>query len=190
MKVHWTRTQLAYNEEQEVRLCPHDEIARPWVLSPSVVHQKRVLWEPGPSIRECCIKRAEGLAIAAWWWEAELRFQELLTQGLPDAHTTQVLQWQARDIMLLLEEMVPRPTKGKLQQYIYYREDLGLTRTVPTPPAIKQLGLEWPCTKEDLDKRWRKLAQTTHPDRGGNPQEFTAYTQAYLVAKKAFESHP
>ncbi len=189
MHVHWKRLQLKTNQ-QEVLLCPHDEIKQPWTISPTVIHAKKRLWEPGPSVRECCIARGKGLAISAWWWEVEQRFNELMTHGLPDAHVTQVLRWQIDVIEELLEEAVPKPSAVERQRYIWYRDDLGLVREVTEPPGFRQLGLSWPCTKETLDKRWRQLAQTTHPDKGGSVQEFNAYTQAYRAAKSVFESHP
>jgi hypothetical protein len=189
MNVHWKRLQLKTNH-QEVVLCPHDEIKQPWTLSPTVVHQKKNLWKPGPPIRECCIARGKGLAIAAWWWEVEQRFNELLTVGLPDAQVTQVLRWQVDVIEQLLEETVPKPSKTQRQRYIWYREDLNLVREVPDPPGFRQLGLSWPCTKEDLEKRWRELAHTTHPDKGGSAQEFHTVSQAYRTAKSVFESRP
>lgn len=188
MHVRWRRQQLRTNY-QEVVLCPHEEVARPWVVSPTVVHEGRALWQPGGPIRECCITQGKGLALAAWWWEVEQRTKELLTAGLADAHVTEVLRWQVDAIEELLEEVVPKPTKLERQRYIWYREDLGLERKMKDPPGFKKLGLVWPCTREVLDVRWKEVAKATHPDRGGSPAEFHAFMTAYNLAKKAFEKH-
>jgi hypothetical protein len=186
MKVAWTRHQLRTNY-QEVVLCPHD-VARPWVKAPVILHRGRRLWQPGGSIRECCIARGKGLAIAAWWWEVEQRFKDLLTVGLPDAHVTEVLRWQLDVIEEELEEVVPKPTQSERQHYIWYREDLGLERKLKDPPGFKDLGLKWPCTRAELDARWRELVRINHPDRKkGDPTDFLNMSRAYKTAKAAFE---
>lgn len=188
MHLRWRRQQLRTNH-QKVILCPHEEIQRPWTLAPSLVHQGKTVWSPGPSIRECCISRGKGLAIAAWWWEVEQRYAEVRAGTLGE-RLTRILQWQLDSIESLLEETVPKPSAVQRQRYIEYREDLGLVRVALDPPGFRQLGLSWPCTKEKLDKRWRELAQATHPDKGGNAQDFHTYTQAYRTAKNAFEGRP
>ncbi len=188
MHVLWKRLQLKTNH-QEVIVCPHEE-KRPWTISPTVVHQKKALWKPGPAVRECCIARGKGLALAAWWWEVEQRFNELLTVGLPDEHVTQVLRWQVDAVEELLEETVPKPSAIERQRYIWYREDLGLTREIKNPPGFKQLGLKWPCTKEALESRWKELALKNHPDKGGRSIDFFTFHQAYKAAKGVFEKQP
>ena len=41
-----------------------------------------------------------------------------------------------------------------------------------TPGCIRSLGLEMPCSEEDIKKAYRTLAETMHPDRGGDRQKF------------------
>ena len=41
-----------------------------------------------------------------------------------------------------------------------------------TPGCIRSLGLEMPCQEEDIKRAYRRLAETMHPDRGGDRQEF------------------
>jgi hypothetical protein len=112
----------------------------------------------------------------------------LLTVGLPDAHVTEVLRWQLDVIEEELEEVVPKPTQSERQHYIWYREDLGLERKLKDPPGFKDLGLKWPCTRAELDARWRELVRTNHPDRKkGDPTDFLNMSRAYKTAKAAFE---
>lgn len=189
MHIRWSRQQLRKNKQTEV-VCPHEHIQRPWTTSPVIVHQGKALWRPGPSIRECCITRGKGIAIAAWWWEVEQRFEELQRVGLPDPDVTESLRSQLDLIEEMLEETVPKPSRTERQRYIWYREDLGLTRQQSKldPPGFKQLGLAWPCTREELDKRWKLLARQAHPDfNNGNADEFKMLSQAYRSAKAAFE---
>lgn len=190
MYVRWYRQQLRSNRQTEEILCPHDHIKQPWVTSPAVVHREgqktRTLWRPGPAIRECCISRGKGLAIAAWWWEVEQRFRDLRIVGVPNHEDADVLLWQLDVIEEELEKTVPKPSKGDLQRYVWYREDLGLVRKQEIP-GLRELGLVWPCTREDVDKRMRELARTSHPDRGGKAEDFAVYSVAYQAAKDAFD---
>lgn len=187
MDLRWRRQRLR-NTHQEVLLCTHEE-ARPRIIAPYLVHRRKTIWEPGPSIRECCILKGRGLAIAAWWWEVEQRYAEI-EAGYPGDPLSQVLYWQLGDIEKLLEDGVPKPSAAERQQYIWYREDLGLVREAKDPPGFRQLGLSWPCAPEALEKRFRELARTSHPDRGGNAQQFSVYAEAYRTAKLAFERRP
>lgn len=43
-----------------------------------------------------------------------------------------------------------------------------------TPNSVRSLGLQMPCSESDVKKAYRKLAETMHPDRGGDRQEFLA----------------
>lgn len=49
-----------------------------------------------------------------------------------------------------------------------------------TPGCIRSLGLEMPCREEDIKRAYRQLAETMHPDRGGDRQEF-------LLLQRQFE---
>ena len=49
-----------------------------------------------------------------------------------------------------------------------------------TPGSIRALGLELPCTEEDIKRKYRQLAETLHPDRGGDRQKF-------MLLQKQFE---
>ena len=41
-----------------------------------------------------------------------------------------------------------------------------------TPPCLVALGLELPCSESDIKRAYRRLAETLHPDRGGDRQQF------------------
>lgn len=41
-----------------------------------------------------------------------------------------------------------------------------------TPGSLRSLGLDMPCSEDEVKRAYRKLAETMHPDRGGDRQEF------------------
>jgi len=45
--------------------------------------------------------------------------------------------------------------------------------------AFRLLGIEAPCTLEDIKAAYRRKALAVHPDRGGNPDDFRAVEDAY-----------
>lgn len=190
MYIVWPRRQLITNIQRSELVCPHLEIARPWTIRPILKHKEggkiSTIWRPGPSIRECCVNRKTGLALAAWWWDAKRRFQELYLVGLEDGDVTEALVEQLPDIEDFLEERIPKPTVKDWDRYERYRESLNLSTSI-TPECFIKLGLEWPCSEAEVDKKWKSLASLHHPDRGGNPQTFHRYNKAYLQAKKAFQ---
>lgn len=49
-----------------------------------------------------------------------------------------------------------------------------------TPGCIRSLGLDLPCTEQDVKRAYRHLAEKMHPDRGGDRQKF-------LLLQKQFE---
>ncbi len=196
MYIRWKRRQLKSNRQVGEFLCPHFGVIKPWILAPVLVHKwpdgrTTSIWTPGPSIRECCIRENNEIAIAAWWWEAKNRFLELTTVGLNDAETTQALIEQLDIIEEIIMERIPKPSQAAWGRYEKYREDLSLTRRRVRPPAyLKQLGLPWPFTKEDLSKRWREIALASHPDKGGSTEVFRKYVTAYKAARASLEKRP
>ncbi len=50
--------------------------------------------------------------------------------------------------------------------------------------ALAQLGLSDPVSAEDIRRRYRELAMTHHPDRGGDAQCFQRLQQAMAVLRK------
>ena len=45
--------------------------------------------------------------------------------------------------------------------------------------AHRTLGLECPCTKEQLKVAYRRMALETHPDKGGTDSAFVAVHEAH-----------
>ncbi len=41
-----------------------------------------------------------------------------------------------------------------------------------TPRCVAALGLEWPCTEEELKEAYRHKVKALHPDRGGDERRF------------------
>jgi len=41
-----------------------------------------------------------------------------------------------------------------------------------TPRCVAALGLEWPCTEEELKEAYRRKVKALHPDRGGDQRRF------------------
>ncbi len=192
MHVQWNRRQLRSNRQLREVLCPHDEVDRPWLTAPVLIHYEAgrflPIWYPGPTIRECCLADAKhsGFALAAWWWEVDQRFSDLKLTGLADQDVADQLVRQLPTIGNLLRERVPRPSEAHRQIYLEYREEAGLTqrrlKRAYVPLCFERLGLSWPCTKEDLLRRWQELAKKHHPDRGGVVEAFTSYNLAYREA--------
>lgn len=197
MRIRWSRKQLRSNRQAGELLCPHTSVKRPWIISPSLIEEVDgrtfSIWSPGPSIRECCVRRGKGLAIAAWWWEVGNRFEDLKEIGLPDKeHTeyTEAILDQRTQIEENLAYKVPSTTPEAIQRYIWYREDIGLTerrQKERIPHGLKILGLQWPCTKDDVLARWKELALQVHPDHGGDRASFQKYFAAYSSVRRHFD---
>jgi hypothetical protein len=47
-----------------------------------------------------------------------------------------------------------------------------------TPWFFRELGLTWPCTKEDVKVAWRRGVKLHHPDQGGSNAAFIAFKNA------------
>lgn len=50
---------------------------------------------------------------------------------------------------------------------------------------LMRLGLGWPFTADDLKRAYRRKALETHPDRGGNAEDFHAVRKAYEALSDA-----
>lgn len=56
------------------------------------------------------------------------------------------------------------------------------TIRAPAPPCFVELGLNYPCTAEDVENSFHRLVRTAHPDRGGNIEKFIQLRAAYMEA--------
>lgn len=68
--------------------------------------------------------------------------------------------------------------------------DTGKLVDVATENAFKKLGVSRTATPEQIKAAYRKLAHETHPDRGGNANDFVEINAAYQVAKAAPAERP
>ena len=41
-----------------------------------------------------------------------------------------------------------------------------------TPASLRSMGLEMPCSEQEVKRAYRVLAERLHPDRGGDRQKF------------------
>ncbi|MFM9105363.1 MAG: DnaJ domain-containing protein, partial [Chloroflexota bacterium] len=59
------------------------------------------------------------------------------------------------------------------------------------PDPLIALGLELPCTEKDVNRAYRRLAKTFHPDGGGDAAGFrelhAAYEAATVIVKASSE---
>jgi hypothetical protein len=51
-----------------------------------------------------------------------------------------------------------------------------------TPWFLRELGLAWPYTEEDVKVAWRRGVKLHHPDQGGSDAAFIAFKSAYDAA--------
>ena len=53
-----------------------------------------------------------------------------------------------------------------------------------TPSCLRSLGLQLPCSVEDVKRAYRKHAEAMHPDRGGDRQRFLALQRHFEEAMR------
>lgn len=190
MHVRWKKKRLSTNRQNGEVLCPHNRIKRPVTITPAVmVYQKghyRTVWRPGPSIRLCCLNKFNTLAFAAWWKEVDTRFKFLAMEGCNDPLLAQNLLAQQEDIVRILADKIPYPSYHSRRAYEKVSARYQTRKRMPI--SFKILGLNWPCSSDALRDCWRELAQKHHPDKGGDPQEFIHFKQAYEDAKRILET--
>jgi hypothetical protein len=58
-----------------------------------------------------------------------------------------------------------------------------------TPGCIRSLGLELPCTEAEVKQAYRRLAETLHPDRGGDRQRFLLLQGEFEAAIEFVRDH-
>lgn len=68
-----------------------------------------------------------------------------------------------------------------VQQYVWQPPYWSLLQR---PTCLQALGLELPCTEEDVLASYRELAKTMHPDRGGDLQQFLRLQKHFEQAMK------
>lgn len=78
--------------------------------------------------------------------------------------------------MAVIEGQLPYEIFSALAFSGKSREDLA------TPDCIRSLGLELPCSIEDVKRAFREKAKTLHPDHGGDIRDFVKLRTAYSDA--------
>jgi hypothetical protein len=79
---------------------------------------------------------------------------------------------------------------GRADLTFYGSEEAGI-RDVEEALTAKYawcavLGVRFPCSVDDIKAAYRRLALSSHPDRGGGPAEFQSAEQAYRAALAYF----
>lgn len=92
-----------------------------------------------------------------------------------------------------VEEMIrlwimPGPQRRSyIQQQESWRQPLDMFMQTPQRlQALDVLGLVPPCSEMQVRQAYRRLAQRSHPDKGGDPENFMRLQSAYLTALQAF----
>lgn len=57
------------------------------------------------------------------------------------------------------------------------------------PPGLRALGLSMPCSEQDVKRAYRQLAETMHPDRGGDRQRFLRLQEHFEEAMNFVRSY-
>ncbi len=65
-----------------------------------------------------------------------------------------------------------RALRGALGRITHVFPGLPMWARYQTPGCLRSLGLELPCSEEDVKTAYRNLAETHHPDRGGDRRIF------------------
>ena len=82
-----------------------------------------------------------------------------------------------------------RALKGALVRVAYYFPSLPEWARYETPGCLRSMGLEWPCTEEQVKSAYLALAKEHHPDRGGDPREFHALQKKFELAMSFVREH-
>lgn len=64
----------------------------------------------------------------------------------------------------------------------HYRVELPAWVRRDTPRCIQALGLQLPCTADDVLAAYREKVKSVHPDRGGNRRDFLKLQQHFEQA--------
>jgi protein gp37 len=86
----------------------------------------------------------------------------------------------AEDLLRVAEES--RAAVEDIQRWLEkaaYRRKMGILEQVFMAPHLAVLGLQWPCTREEVKKAYWAAAKEHHPDRFGDPERFKKAREAY-----------
>jgi hypothetical protein len=92
-------------------------------------------------------------------------------------------EWMDAYFAKLREETERRRREGEFSQdeeYWYNAfKGFGVTKKVAEPDCFAVLGMDRTATLDEVKVRFRELAMTHHPDKGGDAKEFVRYQMAY-----------
>jgi len=88
-----------------------------------------------------------------------------------------------------VQRLLAMPTSYERDKYMHanesWKEPLGLFADNPEYlQDLKFLGLEPPCSPEEIKQAFRQKAQDAHPDLGGEHEDFIQLKAVYLRALK------
>lgn len=90
-----------------------------------------------------------------------------------------------REIKRLME-MSPAEREAYLDATESFRGEHGLGDCGPVQrQALQVLGLQHPCSLNEIKQAYRRQAKQFHPDQGGQAERFLHLQQAYLTAIKS-----
>jgi hypothetical protein len=72
-------------------------------------------------------------------------------------------------------------------EFLVFDSGWTASSAVSRPAWCDALGVEWPCTSDEIRAAWRRVARTTHPDAGGSPEQFIEARRAYEQALASLE---
>ena len=82
-----------------------------------------------------------------------------------------------------------RALRGALVRVVYHFPELPSWARHHTPYCLKALGLTLPCTQQEVKIAYRKLAEETHPDRGGDRKKFLQLQRHFETAMQFIKDH-
>lgn len=75
-------------------------------------------------------------------------------------------------LMILDIRAYIRALRGVLVRITYVFPALPAWARYQTPICLRAMGLEMPCSEEEVKRAYHQLAEQFHPDRGGDPRRF------------------
>lgn len=192
MFLRWLDKTLRTTRQTGEPTCPHTQ-GPIRVITPVIIEKKKTVWRCGPSFRLCCEKNP--LARASFWYEAHCRLDDLEEGALEiDDDLAEFLLVNAPELELLLAERIRQPTDRQMDQYLAWREKLGIERRRCRPRLpyrdLALLDLKWPVSDDELRKALVSITLQYHPDRTGSEEttaEFIRRKQALDRIQKCME---
>jgi len=84
--------------------------------------------------------------------------------------------WEARRYFVRREDAVAAAGDRSA------RPRLGASAEAPVPECLRVLGLTPPCSRQQVERAYRRRARAAHPDAGGEHAAFLALRRAYEAA--------